>query len=510
MHRERKQAYIETLQYEVELRDQKIVELQNQLSASKAECEHLKTVITSMSCGGFQPVQMPPLEQVPFPHSVSLPTHGFQIHPTQADDVVVRRLRSGTAVTSSEGSDTESSIDASWADLHRREDCSPIETASPSPSPEEGSNAQARPTLSMFSIVLLLGISFFSGSFMTSGPAYPLSLAAPHARSPSDSPYLLGPESRMVVDSASRVHAGGRVLLALPSDEEHASSLLHSEVPVQRIDNSKALGKWTPLQLIAPVHHWSSHSSSADQTFDATDTQERERAIPDENTSPQIWKYQHHITTIFPAEQDTIDIKNDSETETTHKRYLRTSTSPSPQGSDRVSRDIAMYYDQSSPLFAAARSKVLITEGRVLLDPALAARAAVLQPASTTPSTERGIIPSSWRHLSPSSTTSSSSTPSATAGESTLPANQLLTMLVPASAVQWGGSSWVDGDSPDNSDVVMEHLLRNTNLTDVIRRQDDGSDSIDLSSLWVEIGCTVLKARIVQDVSVIDGRDQGI
>lgn len=83
-------------------------------------------------------------------------------------------------------------------------------------------------------------------------------------------------------------------------------------------------------------------------------------------------------------------------------------------------------------------------------------------------------------------------------GDTTLPVTQLLTMLVRASAVQWGGAVWVDGDSPDNSNVVIEHSLRSMNLTDVIRRQDDGSDSVDLSSLWVEISCTFLKACIVR------------
>lgn len=520
MHRERKQAYIETLQYEVELRDQRIVELQNQLSASMAECNNLKAVICSMRGGAttdFQSAQIPSSQSVPFAQSVRMPAHGYQVRPNHADDIVVRRLRSGTAVTSSEGSDTEGSIDASWADLHGG-GSSPIDvegasnTSSPSPSPAEPTNSRGRPTLSMFSIVLLLGISFFSGS-LTSGPSYPLTLTAPYTLPQPDTSFLIAPDSRIVIDSP-RAHTGGRVLLALPSDEEYASSLQQSDASVRRIDNSKAIGKWRPLQLSAPVHHWSSHPT---QAF-GEESSEREQVVVDDNSSPQIWKSQHHITNIFPAEQDTIDIKNDSET--APKKYLRARSS-SPASRASLSSDITMYYDQPHPLFASARSKVLITEGRVLLDPALAARAAVLQQPVTASTTERGVIPSSWRHTAPpppsssasassSSSSHSSSSSSSEEGEATLPANQLLTMLVPASAVQWGGAAWVDGDSPDNSDVVMEHLLRSMNLTDVIRRQNDGSDSVDLSSLWVEIGCTVLKARIVQDVSVIDGRENGI
>jgi hypothetical protein len=85
-------------------------------------------------------------------------------------------------------------------------------------------------------------------------------------------------------------------------------------------------------------------------------------------------------------------------------------------------------------------------------------------------------------------------------------ASKLLTMMIPASSIQWG-FEWLDDSSPDNSAVVMKHLLKNFNLTTSVsgdfgehssRGDGSQSDSVDMSKLWLEIGCNVVDAKLVQ------------
>jgi hypothetical protein len=179
--------------------------------------------------------------------------------------------------------------------------------------------------------------------------------------------------------------------------------------------------------------------------------------------------------------------------------------------SDDASSGSRGAHSDPSPL----SSKVLLSEGRVLLNPLLADLRTGSHPKRDTetdtdtdteahPSdvlsrrTDRAIIPSSSNMFSHEQAASGGDKHGGASG-----ASKLLTMMIPASSIQWG-FEWRDETSPDNSEVVMKHLLKNFNLStyDLSRSEDDTqSDEFDMSKLWLEIGCNVLDAKLVQSIA---------
>mmetsp|Transcript_23907 Transcript_23907/g.35088 ORF Transcript_23907/g.35088 Transcript_23907/m.35088 type:complete len:646 (+) Transcript_23907:121-2058(+) len=498
MHRERKRAYIETLEGEVRQRDAMISQLHGQLQRVLKENEMLRYQmgLTLSAAENVQPPRGNVEEQTggvaPISADASvLAAQGLCANVLDLPLPGVRRLRAGTAVTSNEGSgsDSECSLpdtSALWRSEESENDGressdSPMGMTSPSPTLSSSSassnqsNTYSRsPTFSLFSLVLMLGMSFFSGSFFSTLPPSPI--PAPLSLPPS-------PLSATLSDAP----VGGRVLLSLATGQD---------------DEDNDTDAWSTLSSESRVYYPSKNTKRIPVTNEA------------QSSAPVVWKHQTHITSIYPSIQVAPKLRNSTTMSTeSGRRYLRVGNETSlesssvPSGHDRSTKDLALYYDNTWPAPAAATSKVLITQGRVVLDPSLVGPK-VLEPSSSPESSPsdigKAIIPSSWAPRSQQTGYDDSSHTYRRTDSS-----QLLTMLVPATAVQWGGLSWSEDGS---NKAVMEHLLRNLNLTDTRNEngeystQDMETAPVDISSLWVEIGCNVLKARIVQNVSVYDGR----
>lgn len=165
-----------------------------------------------------------------------------------------------------------------------------------------------------------------------------------------------------------------------------------------------------------------------------------------------------------------------------------------------------------------ALSKVLMTEGKALLDPSIVQSSQTVRRSShfgfsghsedvvRVPNVNFGrdsdshsdlgtalIVPSSYGSLSgQNSHFSHASADTVQALEPTAPPKFL--MMLPASSVKWG-TSWDDDDSLSNP---LTQLLKN------MKDNHTGATmSEDLSSYWIEIGCSVLKAQLVRNVTIV-------
>ena len=151
---------------------------------------------------------------------------------------------------------------------------------------------------------------------------------------------------------------------------------------------------------------------------------------------------------------------------------------------------------------STASSHVLMTQGRALLDPTFLTKAHVYKT-----STKRSEHPhmhtrthahddltkavSTWTGaagpvVSVRSTDSASHRPDAAFSESGGPQ---LVMMVPASSVRWG-ASWADSEDKDGH---FASILKDLN--------DTTEPSAEANDLWVEIGCSVIKAQLVRNVN---------
>jgi hypothetical protein len=249
--------------------------------------------------------------------------------------------------------------------------------------------------------------------------------------------------------------------------------------------------------------------------------EKQQQASYSQELAPVIWKHPNHVTSIFPhpLNPKPMTLQNDSQKK---RRYLRAEMN-STDSSDVMTeltrvystKELAFFYDNTWPSSASSMSKIYLTGGRAVLDPSLVAAAALPRHGHVDPSSlSKAIIPS-WQVTSSSPHQSSSTTASTSSRESSFSnirsspssssPNQLLTMIIPATTIQWGGSAWIDGDSPHASHNILDLLMRNMNLTSFAMENGliDEDNNIDISSLSVEIACNVLKARIVKDVVVV-------
>jgi hypothetical protein len=138
---------------------------------------------------------------------------------------------------------------------------------------------------------------------------------------------------------------------------------------------------------------------------------------------------------------------------------------------------------------ALAMSRVVLTRGRALLDPALVVGPPVMHAAG-------GVGAGSDR---PAAATAVSTWVGGGGGGPGLGVgaagtNNMLLMLLPASAVRWG-KVW-----SESTEGTMETLLNNMKL-DNSTGAADGSGG-DHEGIWVEIGCSVVRAQLVRNVTL--------
>jgi hypothetical protein len=76
--------------------------------------------------------------------------------------------------------------------------------------------------------------------------------------------------------------------------------------------------------------------------------------------------------------------------------------------------------------------------------------------------------------------------------------NNMLVLLLPASAVRWG-KNW-----QESSDGTMDAMLKGLNFSEgAYGKMDDGEpDGAVEEGMWVEIGCSVIKAQLVRNVTL--------
>jgi hypothetical protein len=534
MHRERKKQYIETLEDEVQEKNDMIHRLRTELSMALEENKQLKAKLEQQqqqpqSAPAISPSTSAPLGSHALTHQEFLgalarpqPTYPATALPSSAPlPPVLTRGRAGTTVTSNEGSGSDSecsvsdlnqmwrgdrstssgldsdeldeSIRESWREYLSSETSLNPSSLSPSPAslshsltpsltPSPSPPDNRRRSVPLYSFVLLLtGLSFFSGMFpspisLSLGDILPpFQLPAPPTHSLEPAPHL---------PSFSPKVGGGRVLLSLPTTG--------AEMDRQQ---------QTPLPSSSAYSH---------------------------ELAPVIWNHPSHVTSIFPYPLNpraTVALQNDSQRK---RRYLRAEiNSTEEEGKDVMAeltqvystKELAFFYDNTWPSSASSMSKIYLTDGRALLDPSLVAAALPPHPRgdADSASLSKAIIPS-WQVTPSSATTTSSSSSRGSSFSNSSPSptsasspNQLLTMIIPATTIQWGGSGWIDGDSPHASHNILDLLMRNMNLTSYAMENGlfDEDNNIDISHLSVEIACNVLKARIVKDVVVLSDSGSG-
>jgi bZIP transcription factor len=191
---------------------------------------------------------------------------------------------------------------------------------------------------------------------------------------------------------------------------------------------------------------------------------------------------------------------------------LSASRSSSPRPRSRPSQPSLEFTADAAPQQHASVSRILLTQGRALLDPSLVMRPqgaksnvvptpkedtvtdALLKTLSTwtggrssdePPVVRVGVNPMGTSPVDPQSS-----------------AGNMLVMLLPASAVRWG-KNW--GDS---SEGTMEAMLKGLNFTDSAYGAhgrnmggESGSGESD-DGMWIEIGCSVFRAQLVRNVTL--------
>mmetsp|Transcript_2842 Transcript_2842/g.5141 ORF Transcript_2842/g.5141 Transcript_2842/m.5141 type:complete len:691 (-) Transcript_2842:236-2308(-) len=425
--------------------------------------------------------------------------------------------------------------------------------------PLQGATVGGGGSLSMFSIVMMMSFSFFTGIISMSsvtGGTSSLSLIDSSSQfatsisetwtlndvkdiesGPPEVDYSYGllssaKDTHVAFEDSTEAHpvGHGRVLLSLPSNDDDDDVDTSYKYPNQA------------------RHIPSPDSSVKDKKYDYVIKSPTTRLPSTYTKTPatlsSLWHRQNYefIGNIYPAD-DSKHIRDTNKTYTgmnnEGRKYLRfrsargiengTSSEAKTTAKESTERDANSLHasDKSVTLYTEPKksgefssggssetsplaSKVLLSEGRVLLNPLLADLRNVHNnkessaDRSSDYETDRAIIPSLPNRFGHSISPGDK-------GHDNSGASNLLTMMIPASSIQWG-FEWLDDSSPDNSAVVMNHLLKNFNLSTAgglysdqghASEKGEGAETesqstVDMSKLWLEIGCSVVDAKIVQ------------
>ena len=466
--------------------------------------------------------------------------------------------------------------------------------------PLQGGNTGEGGSFSMFSLVMMMSFSFFTGivSMGTVGGAGAgtggaMSLFDLNAFDSSSimQPWTLNPSS-FVTDTVQRQHAdgGGEYSYGLLSASgsvatggaggltEERNHNEDADIDTDRTTSVSPVGGGRVLLSISPPNEDQDDESSHDSSYHFPSRRHSSQSPPTtfdmginsrkvminsqasaSASLSSLWRQQNYnfIGTIYPprdgrAEMNTHENSTDI---VANRKYLRfrsvtdagrsanpnsSATSPlntivpaadkggsSLQASDK---SVTLYQKEHAKPDAAGRhdassasspsdgsshsheasasplsSKILLSEGRVLLNPLLADMRTLDTSKSSSVSSQ--IIPAMSSRSDQSSPRGEDSSRAAGKRDRGVgngeEGSKLLTMMIPATSIQWG-FEWIDESSPDNSEMVMKHLLKNFNLTTYDHEEDvraaHPSTSVDMSKLWLEIGCNVLDAKLVQNI----------
>ena len=187
-----------------------------------------------------------------------------------------------------------------------------------------------------------------------------------------------------------------------------------------------------------------------------------------------------------------------------------TDTAHSPRQGSRPSHpSIELAADATTKPHTSV-SRILLTQGRALLDPSLVMRPPQRAKSTVVPTPKEDTVKDALLKTLSTWTggRSSDEPPVVRVGVSPVDpqssAGNMLVMLLPASAVRWG-KNW--GDS---SEGTMEAMLKGLNFTDSAYgahgrnmggESGSGSGESD-EGMWVEIGCSVFRAQLVRNVTL--------
>lgn len=149
---------------------------------------------------------------------------------------------------------------------------------------------------------------------------------------------------------------------------------------------------------------------------------------------------------------------------------------------------------------APSVSRIVLTQGRALLDPAMVMNS--MQPpapdhhhTSTVVSTWFGTGGAPGRAAGAAAGAPKPPVVTVT-GSAGAGAGNMLMMLLPASAVRWG-KIW--GES---SEATMEAMLNGMNFGVDNSTTTGGDANTENEGMWVEIGCSIFKAQLVRNVTL--------
>lgn len=456
LHRERKKAYIDTLEAMVRERNAKILELQEQLRITKLENECLRGQLNVLA-----PINMDvPIDSISSSNFVEQPPIYHQ---------------SPTTTHSALNSDNYDS-DGSAGNT------STVSTASYRNSPSTAGNRfpNLRAGLSLFSIVMMFGLSFFNRSAFLMAPSMTL-----------DSTFTNVYEGSSIrsVDSSLMPP-----MLSLPSITVDATDSYLSDHHSFDTGNGRVLlsTSYTASSSDSPIN------SPGVDLFKAAITVPKQKIHS--ATSTALWKYQDRIVQLFPHEQvaqtqqPVVVQKNRRNLRARSPKLVPTSARALVVAPAGRPRRLSHAEDPEGTLLENDVSHVVMTQGRALLDKSLITTTPVPRHVFPSDKASPDTVLPSWtgrRNNWPTLALQSSSSPQFDALATSLVPAPLLVMLLPASVVRWG-KTWGEGSSYG----PLEDLLKE----EAGRWGDQGEDG---SSLWVEIACTVVSAQIVRNVTLV-------
>ena len=193
-------------------------------------------------------------------------------------------------------------------------------------------------------------------------------------------------------------------------------------------------------------------------------------------------------------------MRQDAVTNGTYRAAATTATAPTPdpaaEAAEEAGKGLVPAWpspplDTPTSPSSLSMSRVVLTRGRALLDPALVvgggAAAPVVHPAVS--------AVSPWMGGSAGAAGAKVSLGSL-GGTLGAGSSNMLLMLLPASAVRWG-KVW-----SESSEGTMEALLNNMKLDNSTGANGGGGGDGDREGIWVEIGCSVVRAQLVRNVTL--------
>lgn len=434
MHRERKKAYIVYLENIVRHRESTIVNMRDSMELLMRENNTLKLSV------------------------------GKNISGTTKENITTKRNDQNIDytteyITSSDDDEDTTSI------ISKGTSSSSSSSVS---SPQSEANAKFGSKFSLFSILFMFGFTFFGPLNPSSSTGTGVSLF----QTPSllghrnivnrDSLLQLAPPS---LPSESDLKVSGRVLLSLPT-EEVSDTITNTANALPKL-------KITPMS-ITPL------------------------SIPTVTRSKALWKYQDRVLHLFPK----LALPDPMSHGVGKKRHLRSRDTHPTSTSDYGTALVPLYnfdYDETSTKSKtqpssspSSISRVLLTEGKALLDPTLASgRVVQHEDKSQKEGSSLSLALSTWTNPSSNTNTNTNSNPIYSVSVRPQDSN-VLVMLLPANQIRWG-KSWEEG-----KDTISSGLDFDFSTDDI-----NGYSKDDIDSAWVEIGCSVFKAQLVKNITMI-------